>query len=560
MMKTHFLKSFSALLAIGALSAGSAAAQQTVLQNWNGATVGTVVTFQAPTFSGTTAGVASTPASASVVIDSDLNTALDTSLTASDRAYRVTFTWAANGTQRVRLSTGAGGTLISPNPAIDLAQGLGFYAKANSGAVDIRLLVRETGGAGPIGSNGGAAGTIERSVTAATLDASVNSDWQYVYFPTLNAGTWEAFTGNGTLDGNFGVLEALWITPAGTPSNGLNGINLDGVAVDIVLADIYQGPAQTPNISNPAVFGTPSMDGTVDSIYGSPIAVQTTNTNFGNANGALLGGGGSELNALFVTNDATHLYVMATGNLEGNGNTFYAFFDMVGVTTGVNGELPEVPTAVDGLFGRCPSCPSGFVNPQTNLGISGLEMPTGFNTDFGFVYKGFDSGLGGAYGLVFSVADYAALTALPNPKPTDLNSGVTNATVPPVVVINDVAYFGTGATFKIGFDNRNAAGVDSGMTAADQAAARAVTSGFEVGIPLSALGNPAAGEEIRIIALVASGDGTFISNQVLPGLPTPGDNIGNSQAANLQTLGVTSASFTVLGSSATSSENWTLFE
>jgi len=81
----------------------------------------------------------------------------------------------------------------------------------------------------------------------------------------------------------------------------------------------------------------------------------------------------------------------------------------------------------------------------------------------------------------------------------------------------------------IGWNDTNAAGVNGNAgTAADPNAANAVTTGLELAIPLSVLGNPAAGSNIMVLADINGGGDSYLSNQFLPGLPVGTGNLGTS--------------------------------
>src|SRR5207237_2251725 len=74
----------------------------------------------------------------------------------------------------------------------------------------------------------------------------------------------------------------------------------------------------------------------------------------------------------------------------------------------------------------------------------------------------------------------------------------------------------------------NTAGVVGGQgTAADQSAAAAVTTGFELAIPLSQLESP-RNTTLKILVDINGGGDNFLSNQFLPGLPTATGNLGNA--------------------------------
>jgi hypothetical protein len=91
-----------------------------------------------------------------------------------------------------------------------------------------------------------------------------------------------------------------------------------------------------------------------------------------------------------------------------------------------------------------------------------------------------------------------------------------------------------GNNLYAGFNNTNSAGVNgSSGTAASQAAADAVTTGFEFQIPLSTLGNPALGSSIQILADINGGNDGYLSNQFLGGLPVNSPDLGSPGSVNL---------------------------
>ncbi|MCC5877105.1 MAG: family 10 glycosylhydrolase [Candidatus Sumerlaeia bacterium] len=146
-------------------------------------------------------------------------------------ASRVRFDWTESSGGRLRLSTFNGANL--PNPAIDLSKGLGFYFKLLEGELDLRLFIRETGGSGPIGANGGSSGPIEMTAPQ-RLSASPN--WQYVHFDIPNEEYSSFASGNGELDGDWGVLEAFGIYQVASDST---------TSFEIYFDDIHQGEPHT---------------------------------------------------------------------------------------------------------------------------------------------------------------------------------------------------------------------------------------------------------------------------------------------------------------------------
>jgi len=142
------------------------------------------------------------------------------------QSNKVRFTWTAASGGIFRLSTSG------DDPMIDLTQGVGVYVKLLSGEVNMGMLVRETGGSGPIGADGGGTGNIERT-TSQRITASPH--WQYVYFDIPNE-TYTTFSGgNGTLNGTWGVLEAFYLTQVG-----------GAATLDLYIDEIHQGAPHTP--------------------------------------------------------------------------------------------------------------------------------------------------------------------------------------------------------------------------------------------------------------------------------------------------------------------------
>jgi hypothetical protein len=72
--------------------------------------------------------------------------------------------------------------------------------------------------------------------------------------------------------------------------------------------------------------------------------------------------------------------------------------------------------------------------------------------------------------------------------------------------------------------------VTGGTGAADQGAAAAVQTGIELAIPLAAIGNPGAGDCIKISAMINGSNHDYLSNQFLGGLPAGQGNLGGDGA------------------------------
>jgi hypothetical protein len=236
--------------------------------------------------------------------------------------------------------------------------------------------------------------------------------------------------------------------------------------------------------------GTTPVDGVLDAAYGPPRAVQTVQTQFGD--------NFSELNAGYARIEDGTLYLMLTGNLENNFNKLNIFFDSsAGGQNVIGGSNPN--------------------NDNWSAKHSGMTFDTAFTADYLFILRHGDSGGGNRFDL-----DYAVLGGGANDFDTygDVFGGFLEGAEVTAAGAN------LGHSFAIGFDNSNVAGVLGGTAAADQIAAEAVLTGIELGIPLSALGNPSVGDTIRISAMINGSQHDFLSNQLLGGLPAPQGNLG----------------------------------
>jgi len=131
-----------------------------------------------------------------------------------------------------------------------------------------------------------------------------------------------------------------------------------------------------------------TIDGTLDAAYGSPLAVQTNETQFGDASDPTGLGGGGELNAGYAVAVAGgKLNVMLTGNVEPNFNKVSVFID-----SQAGGE-----NVLDG------SLAYDFGDVSSNFG--GLTFDDGFEAD----YHLFGRWGGGAFEV--DIVDRAASTA-----------------------------------------------------------------------------------------------------------------------------------------------------
>jgi hypothetical protein len=246
------------------------------------------------------------------------------------------------------------------------------------------------------------------------------------------------------------------------------------------------------------VSAAPILDGTRDASY-SLRTVQTVETQFGDANP----NGGSELDAAWAQIDGGTLYLMLTGNLENNFNKLNIFIDSV---AGGQNQLQNA----DG---------SGGNNP-TNDGwagkYAGFMFDAGFEADYMLILRNGNFG-GDRFDIDFAeigggALAFEAASMVFGPSLTGSNS-------------NALPLAGIG----VAHDRSNTGGVAGGTNAANQAAAAAVTTGIELAIPLSALGNPDP-RDIKVSAMINGSNHDYLSNQFLGGLTPPQGNLGGDGA------------------------------
>lgn len=253
------------------------------------------------------------------------------------------------------------------------------------------------------------------------------------------------------------------------------------------------------------------IDGTRDASYGAPIAIQTVQTQFGDANppGNL---GGSELDAAYARIENGRLYIMLTGNHEPNFNKLDVFFDS---TAGGENTLTGTPQY-------------DFFNGSTwiSQNFVGMTFDAGFTADY-HLFSRWGSG-DGQYEVDFINRQGGGNAQVPgshgngNPAVGLVSTGT--------ILAGNIGPNASGSALtqnlQFAINDNNAGGVIGGTGPADQAAAAAVTTGMEFSIALADLGSPADGEVIKIAAMINNGDHNYLSNQFLGGLPGGQGNLG----------------------------------
>lgn len=257
--------------------------------------------------------------------------------------------------------------------------------------------------------------------------------------------------------------------------------------------------------------GQITVDGSLDAAYGPPIAVQTVETQFGNANppGSL---GGSELNAAYAKIESGRLYILLTGNHEPNFNKLELFID-----SKAGGENVVSTTPGYDFFNGGNWISSNMV---------GLTFDTGFELD----YHLFSRWGGGSNPYEADFVDRSGGGSFMVPGSSGATSPAVGLIASGSIVAGSVGPNASGSALSQNLDfainNNNAAGVNGGTNAADPIAAAAVTTGMEFSIALVDIGNPVPGSVIKICAAICNGDHNYLSNQFLGGLQAPQGNLG----------------------------------
>jgi glycosidase len=233
-----------------------------------------------------------------------------------------------------------------------------------------------------------------------------------------------------------------------------------------------------------------TVDGTLNGTegYGAPLATQTINTGFGdNTSSSGSSSGGSELDAVYSVATNGYLYLFIAGNVQANGNNIEIFIaegqaggQQVLEISGSPGEASMNGSTFS--TGFTPNLMFTFTNSATLLAVNEIVL----------------SGSSGTKSLLGNVT---------------LSGGVGNS-----------QNLG-GSGIAVGFNNKNTAGVNgTSGTAANTAAANAVTNGLELGIPLSALGNPTG--SVQVLVCINGSSFVYLSNQFIPGLAVGTGNLG----------------------------------
>ncbi|MEK6643327.1 MAG: dockerin type I domain-containing protein [Planctomycetota bacterium] len=195
--------------------------------------------------------------------------------------------------------------------------------------------------------------------------------------------------------------------------------------------------------------------------------------------------GGSEMDQLYIMNDATNLYLGFTGNIEGNNNGYVIFLDTIG------GGTNTLSTA------------GGNGWPAHLVGMSGDTLPTTFLPDYALVVS--------RSGAFYNDTKLVTLANLPL-VPTNIPFAA-NFTISPNTFVGN----------NNNVDGVNAVVADDPVQQAINAAT--ATTGVQLAIARNSIGSPADNSSIKVYAVVTGSSG-FWSNQVMPPLGGGVNNLG----------------------------------
>jgi hypothetical protein len=241
------------------------------------------------------------------------------------------------------------------------------------------------------------------------------------------------------------------------------------------------------------------VDGLWSEEYGAALAIQDTQTNFGNSDTAAIDfANGSEADAAFAFVADGFLHLLIAGNLEANYNKLEVFIDSgAGGQNQLRGDNADVDFNGLNRMGPDPA------NPKAG---PGLRFDQGFTANYWIALAGGPGGAG--YDLYLNFAD------LPTKGGGSGGFAGPGDAGRPTLAPN-------GILFSI--DNSNIAGVDGG-TELVPGGGDGVFTGMELRIPLDVIGW--TGGPIKVCAFVNASNHSFVSNQVLGGIGG-GDNLGD---------------------------------
>lgn len=247
----------------------------------------------------------------------------------------------------------------------------------------------------------------------------------------------------------------------------------------------------------------PVVDGYLDAVYGPPVALNDTQTQFGDNTADISPWAtGSEINAIYAYRDFDALYLFIPGNLETNYNKLDIFIDR-GYGVGQNRLLFGQSDVNFGALKRMAEDPEGAGN--------GLTFDPNFAPDWWFTVS---NGDGGGYTAWYDHAQIGNPEFVNGYLGYNFGSGPLSGGTNPF-------------NFEGAVNNGNTYGVEGG-TWLTASALTGLERGVEIKIPLSMIG---AEGPIKVCAFVNGGGHDYVSNQfptgIVGGRNLSSDNFGN---------------------------------
>lgn len=262
------------------------------------------------------------------------------------------------------------------------------------------------------------------------------------------------------------------------------------------------------------------IDGAADAAYGDAVALQDTNTEFGDASTGLPNFcNGSEIDGLYVLVEDGYLHLLIAGNLEDNFNKLEIFVDSI-PGEGQNpilGNNPDIDFNALATMGE-------YVDPETGEVQPGLTFDAAFVPDFWMTFTG--GAVGPETARVYDT--YCSYSRLLTGGGSEADAGGagpgTSGPEGALVLDNGI---------EAAIDNSNIDGVIGGPDLNVDGGA-GVSTGIEIAIPLTVL-DYNAGDDIGVSVMVNGSGHDFLSNQVIGGLGGSG-NLGFPRFVNLDVI------------------------
>jgi glycosidase len=292
-------------------------------------------------------------------------------------------------------------------------------------------------------------------------------------------------------DGGFFIVRLLyWIRRLAIPPTRINHRAMKGFPkFQVIFLLMFIAGLTAP------AHGQAFVDGILNNSegYDSPLATQTINTGFGDNTTDASGNSstGSELDALYAASADGYLNLFIAGNVQANGNNINVF--IADGQPGGQNVLEINGSPAEAAMNGSTFSPGFKANLMFTFTVTSTNNAVNLSVD--------EAVLSGGSGVESHLGD----VPLSGGSGNNLNLGDSG--------------------IAVGFDNVNTAGVNGNSgTVADQAAADAVTTGLELGIPFSVLGDPTG--SVDVLVDVNGRSYVYLSNQFLPGLAVGTGNLG----------------------------------